>query len=67
MATPKTPRSSAYLLKSKQGKGWLKLGVTGWEWTQDKNAALQFVREIDARTVGAKFMAGNYDVTEYQL
>ncbi len=64
---PKTPRASAYLVKDKKGKGWLMLGITGWEWTREKDNALQFVREADARNVAARFMATGYDVTEYQL
>ena len=68
MATaPKTPRASAFLVKDKKNKGWLRIGVTGWEWTLDKDAALQFVREADARALAARFIANNYDVTEYQL
>lgn len=66
-ALPKTPRASSFLIKSKKGRGWLSLGVTGWEWTQDKETALQLVKRDQAGAIGARFMAGNYEVVEYQL
>lgn len=64
---PKAPRSSAYLIKDKKGRGWLMLGSVNWEWTRDKEKALQFVREEDARNVGSRFAVTFYDITEYQL
>jgi hypothetical protein len=64
----KAPRASAFVITQKSTGAFLKLEPAGaWGWTHQVDQALQFVRDVDASTIAARFIVQGYVVKERQL